>query len=367
MTGSVLESDTQTKPPQFGPEIRHQPELDGIRGIAILSVLLTHTANVAKFDVYPHTIAGWPIRAVLGPGWAGVDLFFVLSGFLITGILLRTKRADNYLSSFYMRRILRIAPIYYLTIGLFFLVSRLSAQIRAIVPPIAPYLFYLQNWPIFLPQPPLELNIFGHFWSLAIEEQFYLVWPFVLLFLSETAMLWLCVIGFAAAIPLRLFLGYLYGFDFGHLMMLTSSRMDGLFVGAAISVFTWKYKRPVPMFWIIGAAVCGAAVFLAIVLRNPKELMYTGARMHTVGVSAVALMGGALVAASQHRNKKLTRVLNLSFLRTFGKYAYGLYVYHVAIYWIALRLTGVYPAHSRSRWPFCTACRWWPLPFWWRK
>src|SRR5262245_39580963 len=151
----------------------HIPALDGLRGIAILLVI-PHNA-----DVFSNSAAWlWPAALLAHAGWIGVQLFFVLSGFLITRNLLDSRAADNYFQSFYWRRVLRIFPLYYLTL------------IAGLV--IAPRLFqfpsgalaslqnqawlwtFLSNWT----QPlGLEVSGFSHFWSLAIEEQFYLVWP----------------------------------------------------------------------------------------------------------------------------------------------------------------------------------------------
>src|ERR1700679_518625 len=132
---------------------RHQPELDGVRGLAILGVLLAH--GVILLGVVPRTLAGAGLAMIFAPGWGGVDLFFTLSGFLITGILLRARKREKYFSSFYMRRVLRIFPIYYLFLtGTLLLVNVTKSHILAFMAPTgfqnwAPYFFYLQNWPVF--------------------------------------------------------------------------------------------------------------------------------------------------------------------------------------------------------------------------
>src|SRR5689334_7899911 len=123
------------------------------------------------------------VWSLSGFGWTGVDLFFVLSGFLITRILLHSREADNYFSSFYARRFLRICPIYYVSLFVLFVIVPLilrteSAQMPSLQERLW-YFAYFQNW----------INVFGrmawpifltHYWSLGVEEQFYLIWPLVI-------------------------------------------------------------------------------------------------------------------------------------------------------------------------------------------
>ena len=171
----------------------HQPALDGIRGIAIIGVLLTHGMTVAPG--LQDSFGGRLLAYLLTPGWVGVDLFFVLSGFLITGILLSTKQSRNYFTSFYARRCLRISPIYYLTLTGVLLVGTQSYWYSSMLPSLwgrkVSYFFYLQNiWP-FMNHGTLG-GLLGHFWSLAVEEQFYLVWPILVLLVPERLLIWMC-------------------------------------------------------------------------------------------------------------------------------------------------------------------------------
>lgn len=133
---------------------KYLPELDGIRGVAILDVLCSHGVGVT--GIFENTNTSVPANIfehLMVPLWGGVDLFFALSGFLITGILLRTKGNQNYFSSFYARRALRIFPIYYLVLLLCLCVAHFSAHFASQLPPGAEwkfaYFIYLQNWPLF--------------------------------------------------------------------------------------------------------------------------------------------------------------------------------------------------------------------------
>src|SRR5208282_3024374 len=161
---------------------RKLQSLDGLRATAIILVFFCHTKHLIPL-VNPFTFyLSW----YAGQGWMGVDLFFVLSGFLITGILLDTQQASNYFAGFYARRVLRIFPLYYLVLTTVIILGNLihSPRVTATLPlPEDRWLYfcYMTNW--------LGLwkghwgtnyvNYLAHFWSLAVEEQFYLVWPLI--------------------------------------------------------------------------------------------------------------------------------------------------------------------------------------------
>lgn len=313
------------------------PELDGIRGLAILGVLCSHGAGFTGiFGRLPVSHADALFSQMMVPLWGGVDLFFTLSGFLITGILLRTKMRENYFRSFYGRRVLRIFPIYYLVLILSETVGHFSNIISYFLPPTTlwkfAYFVYLQNWPIFWGGAKIMGGVWGIYWSLAVEEQFYLVWPIIVLQFSEKTIATICYIGLALALPLRIFLCYYYfGNNFG-LAQITSSRVDGLLAGAACAVFMFRHKRPVPMRWIYGSAIGGAIIMGYIALFHSGELVATGKWMTTVGISGFALLSAALVAVSQHHIPFIQRVLTLGWLRMMGKYSYGIYVYHLLLF-----------------------------------
>src|SRR5687767_573593 len=148
--------------------------LDGLRGLAILLILGYH--NFSFVPVFKHA-------------WLGVDLFFALSGFLITDILLKSRKSENYLRNFYARRVLRIFPLYYLSLFIFFALLPDSM----LLPESSGYYdankhwfwVYLQNW-LFIFKTPDPTTFLNHYWSLAVEEQFYIIWPFLLLVVPDT-------------------------------------------------------------------------------------------------------------------------------------------------------------------------------------
>jgi len=167
--------------------------LDGLRAIAIILVFLHHMKGqmpvVNWFTFY--------LTEYLHQGWMGVDLFFVLSGFLITGILLDTREASNYFTGFYARRVLRIFPLYYVVLTTVIIAGCLlnSPDVTATLPlPKDRWLYYcymtnwLGLWKAHLG--PGYANYLAHFWSLAVEEQFYLTWPLIVWVIRPRMLPW---------------------------------------------------------------------------------------------------------------------------------------------------------------------------------
>lgn len=318
-------------------EPNHKPELDGIRGIAILAVMLSHAGPLIQRD----GITSKVLISVMIPGWSGVELFFALSGFLITGILLRTKTATNYFTSFYARRVLRIFPIYYLTLSIILFLASHNAWWNSLIPALGhtrlSYYFYLQNWPAFWPHGhELRANVIGHFWSLAVEEQFYLLWPLLVLLLSEDGLLWLCIVLLSLELPFRILFFHKIGGDYGFIH-LTMTRMDGLLVGAIGGILTHRLGR-IPLRLVYSALWIGGSIIVYIALFHHHELVGTYKYMETAGFTGFALLSGGLIGLSQYPRPRLLRVLRAKWLTTTGKYSYGIYVFHIPIYAIVERL-----------------------------
>jgi len=226
--------------------LEHLPGLDVVRGVAIIWVLLHHTLKIKASSSFPllgEWLSSYIIEFVTH-GWLGVNLFFVLSGFLITRILLSTLKSDRYFSNFYVRRALRIFPLYYgLLILAFFMVclpvchyhfvhwagaARLwSDQIW--------YWTFLVNVKIFLTN-SWQSDYFNHTWTLAVEEQFYLFWPFLCWLLAPRKLAWLCL-GIVFLCPaIRIFLAW-HGASFVVLRSFTLAQIDSFAFGAFLCKF----------------------------------------------------------------------------------------------------------------------------------
>ena len=304
--------------------------LDGLRGIAIILVLIYHGRTLFP---QPHGALQSILYGLSARGNTGVDLFFVLSGFLITRILLNTKTSPDYFKSFYMRRVLRIFPLYYGTLIVVFLIF----PSMSVGSEHSQWWFwlYLQNIPeTFLP------GVFsgpGHFWSLAVEEQFYMVWPLVVLLLSVPKLFKLSASIIVAAIGFRILVA-LSGYDPYYL---TLCRMDCLAAGAIIAVILFQGRSVVtlakPAAILAGLMIPTIAIHfvLARVVKTPvvdSLLWYTPVCILSASVLVLAL--------ASKQGDLLNKTLTTPILTVFGKYSYCLYVIHPFVYY-----------QVQTRWP----------------
>jgi peptidoglycan/LPS O-acetylase OafA/YrhL len=308
----------------------HTPALDGVRGIAILLVLLHH---FTVFDPITSFGAWMGFGALLG--WCGVDLFFVLSGFLITGILIDARGSPRYFSSFYMRRSLRIFPLYFLVVFLSFVVLPFFPRVHGVlVGPTDvsqwPYWTYLVNFMI------AERDQFIHgvldiAWSLAIEEQYYIVWAAVVWLLSPRLLGPLCaLIVVTAAILRTVAIGA--GAEPIDVYVLPYFRADSLALGGLLA---WLARRGLltPLAGV-APAWAGIAVAAAIGVAVAEESPWWWEPwMQRLGYSLWALAGGGLIVAAVTRPRESVwpRALSASWLRACGKYSYCMYLIHLPI------------------------------------
>ena len=294
--------------------------LDGLRGIAILLILGYHIFSFVPLFAY---------------GWLGVDLFFVLSGFLITDILLKTRDNHRFLRNFYIRRVLRIFPIYYLTLIIFILILPALKE----VPYNANYYnehqlkfwLYLCNW-LFIFKSPEETFFLNHLWSLALEQQYYFIWPLFLLVITNTKKLIAIVFGLLGVLILmRVLLWYFTPANMDLGLLYKFSRVDGLFIGSALAVYLYNHSR------IEGKYI--SIIFTTLILLNIGFVLsnhYLQLNMNYflfLGYPSFAVLFGLLVhnIITQSKNK-WTYIFHQPAMMFLGKISYGFYLYHWPIY-----------------------------------
>jgi peptidoglycan/LPS O-acetylase OafA/YrhL len=328
-----LESD----PTGPGPSVaiaRRIPALDSVRGIAILMVLLYHS-NQGGFDT---GLVGRFVGRLLRLGNGGVDLFFVLSGFLITGVLLDAKGSPRYFRNFYVRRILRIWPLYYAVLVVTFLL--LPAFRVPIDPVAAKYQFWLWAQGTNLIQALKDSDLFAklsHFWSLAVEEQFYLFWPVLLFFCDRKIAIRVCFSFILLAWACRL--GFVLAGHSVAAVVLMPCRMDSIAMGALIALLARKpggARGLVPfaaMSFIVAGGLMLSLFCLGVVTLGDE------AKLLSHFFLDMWLFGGVLILAIHSSSVTLWgRFWKSNFLRFFGKYSYGLYILHYPAYGLVYRV-----------------------------
>jgi peptidoglycan/LPS O-acetylase OafA/YrhL len=314
------------------------PGLDALRGLAIVLVLF-HNLSFAE-HVHSPLFKLWNVLPE--SGWIGVQIFFVLSGFLITGILVDDRGIPRFYGRFYIRRALRIFPLYYALL-IVYAVLYASRVLQFRIAPLTAisYATYLQNWSaLFLREIPPG---FGPLWSLAVEEQFYLLWPLLIGKVSLRASAIACV-----AIIVASFLGrmgmHLANMPPGWLYVSTPARADALAIGALLALLlrspTWRPRLIGALPWVgaVSALALGALALSTHGLNRLNPWMqvygYTLVAVLAAVVTARAALAG-LRAPVRPRTRILTGVLTF-----FGKYSYGIYVVHMPIKIAAMALLG---------------------------
>ena len=325
MTGASLLDSSGGRP-------RHNPALDGLRGLAIILVMVHHYFQAGSREpLFVDSL----FFGLANSGWFGVDLFFVLSGFLITGILYDSKGTEHYFRNFYARRSLRIFPLYYATLFLFFVVFPLVPHplAQAYVANSAPdqlwFWAYLTNFRIAANGDWYEFLVPTVFWSLAIEEQFYLIWPLVVLKCTRNMLIRICIVMISIAFVVRVWL-ITGGANPLTTFVITPARMDCLAVGALLALIvrgeTTRQRRLVLS--RRAALVLGASL-LALAMPS-GTLGWTDPLVNTLGLSLVALFFGALLlwAYQARKGHWIRAIFKWRPMRIAGKYSYSMYIFH---------------------------------------
>jgi peptidoglycan/LPS O-acetylase OafA/YrhL len=298
------------------------PQLDGIRGLAIILVISFHY---------------WRNIPIFSFGWCGVDLFFVLSGYLITSRLIALQQQKNSLKKFYINRALRILPLYYITLVLFYVGFNLLVKKQNF------YLFdfynhnwisfvlFFQNWTFMYSG--IKENFLEHFWSLAVEEQFYLIWPFFLYLTWQKKFFFKLVFLIIILIILTrtfIYIQYPEWSDYRHYFYNTFCRMDAFLIGGCLFFFQKNNKAKQYTGYYFAALL---AVILGICFTENASGI-ANPFISTIGFTLIAIaFAGLTYGASSNSSKLLSIIFNYRWLKFTGKISYGLYIFH----WLVLR------------------------------
>lgn len=309
----------------------HFPPLDGLRGIAILLVIVFHSWFRPTLGNLHHSVS-----FVVGVGWSGVELFFVLSGFLITGILLDARGSDRYFRNFFARRVLRIFPLYYGVLAVYFAVTALpwgwaGHMLGEAAGQQLWYVLFVSNYSMAskgaLPQ-GLDVT-----WSLAVEEQFYLIWPAVVWLVPQRWLLRLSVTLTLLSFACRV--GQIgVGVHPGIIYLLTTSHFGAISLGAAVAVRqrdAGGIHKLVP--WAKGLLIAIPLVLFPLGAHAQNAGMYWSIQdpwMVTVGLLLMQLFFAAALVMVLGSRKSLntTSLLRSRILRAFGRWSYGMYLFH---------------------------------------
>ena len=311
----------------------HVPALDGVRGLAVLIVIIHNAAWLSgPSEQFVLKLFG----AVAASGWIGVQLFFALSGYLITGILLDSRGHPGYFRSFYLRRTLRIFPLYYA----FLMVVVFVAAPLAWSPTWAadvrseqwPYWLYLSNW-----MQPFGVDIHGltHLWSLAVEEQFYFLWPVLAWWLGRRGLARFAV----ALIITAPFIRYglrAAGLPLETAYMFTIARWDALAAGALLAAMLRDPQGRALIVACKGRVTAAAALALIALVLRQRGFHSEDIPNQVIGQSLIGILSTCLIAYAVLPGTTgltaLQRTLSAGWLRTVGKYSYAMYVFHFPIH-----------------------------------
>lgn len=287
-------------------------QLDGLRGLAILFVLCFHFFNYGILSPFFYF------------GWSGVDLFFTLSGFLITGKLLDTKGQQGYYKNFIIKRILRIFPLYYGVLFAFSLVASYSVLTQWF------YKYQIFFWTYTCNYLFLKHGFFqplGHFWSLAIEEQFYLFWPLVVWLFTHRQLIAVSLFIIAIGIVIRLTSNEAY-LTFGNPL----AHMDGLLLGGISAILIRQrgtFLRYIHIIFALSVAAFSVYLWTYLVHFGIKE----NSEFYRLPLTftLVSLIFSSFLLFSL-QNEIVARFLSKRILCFFGKYSYGMYVFNSILF-----------------------------------
>ncbi len=306
--------------------------LDGLRAISIILVLLFHSElNIGYYLI----------------GWSGVTFFFVISGFLITSILLKQRGEDDYFKRFFIRRALRIFPVYFLLLIIIFIVELKVGRLE--FTQAAFYMGYIQNYIYFVDVP--RIDMLNHTWSLAIEEQFYLLWPVLVFFLNLKRLFKLSLILMVLGILFRLY------FDFSsnelsrfYLVTPLPSAIDSLAIGSilAVTFMSGMVKETllrISKFTIFLGLIGSLAIIIYIGSYTSSDnsfiagLLEVGAGKYTqykhghfILTALSVFYAGIILNITANQKSAVVGFLEVKPISFVGKISYGIYLYHLPVF-----------------------------------
>jgi peptidoglycan/LPS O-acetylase OafA/YrhL len=364
---------TETGRSRVGRRLGFVPAFDGVRAVAVLLVVAYHfrhlldpwTTHYVRRPVFTRLPGGAPHKVthlvlvlrvhpkpVLGSlfpkgGSLGVDIFFVLSGFLITALLLREHATRHRISfqGFYRRRALRLLPALF-----FFIAVQMTYSIVTHAPwkieraAIVSIIFYFWNWRLYFTYPAVPKGL-AHLWSLSVEEQFYMVWPVVVaLFVVARRRASTVITAIAAAIAVIALWRYVLA-EHGNLLLLyfrTDVRADALLIGA-LTAYLWTRGYVPPRRYLVPAAWLALAFVVWCVVRfeSTSRFLFNG------GFTAFALAVAVMLLAIVEADWLSKRALTFGPLRAVGRVSYGVYLWHFFVFTIVAQKMGAFSTTTR--------------------
>jgi peptidoglycan/LPS O-acetylase OafA/YrhL len=315
---------------------RHMPGVDLLRGAAILVVVIFHgfSYSAPQFPWHNRLLGG--LFHLTSFGWTGVNLFFTLSGFLITGNLINSCGKPNFYSRFYIRRALRIFPAYFLILIVLGITRTASLNYLAVSA------IFLANWPKLLLHGSFVL--YPVLWSLAVEEQFYAAWPWLFRRLRQKGLFILCVAMILLCPVLR---GVTITISNADIFSKTFMVGDNLAVGAAIAILCRSQRLGLKaLIWVGTALICIPGMVL-IILSNAGSTLKGDALGASVGYSMLELFTGGILILMLYAYRARPVQKGLGFLLFFGEISYGLYLVHMLCWMLYDRYFGdAYLTHA---------------------
>lgn len=308
-------------------KITYYKELDGVRGIAALMVVFFHFSQ--SLNGSTHLLS---LQKYFKIGQTGVSLFFVLSGFLITRILLNSNKKDKYFYNFYIRRSLRIFPLYYFyLLAAYFIFPLLNSEPIPEFRHQVYYWLYFQDFAL-----TFKWNSVGpfHFWSLAVEEHFYLFWPLVIYF-NNFKRITVCIFTvIVLAFLTRVVLVY-HGYDFFYF---TFARFDEIALGALLAVLEARKKltsKNSNLFLLLLTLIAIPAIFTWLISTNSSHSILQTTKYILISLVYFLFIAYVLTVDQNHFLKKILKTKGLLYT---GKISYGIYVYHPLSYFLFVAL-----------------------------